>query len=51
VHQAKQPLLVVGHDKSRATPTPARTMKAIDKATGMLIGACENADLVILALP
>ena len=51
LHQAKQPLLVVGHDKEPGHANSARDMKAIDKSDWNLIGACENADLVILALP
>jgi prephenate dehydrogenase len=51
LHQSKQPLLVVGHDKEPGHANTARTMKAIDKSDWNLIGACENADLVILALP
>jgi prephenate dehydrogenase len=51
LHQAKQPLLVVGHDKEPSHANTARTMKAIDKSDWNLIGACENADLVILSIP
>ncbi len=51
LHQAKQPLLVVGHDKEPGHANTARAMKAIDKSDWNLIGACENADLVILAPP
>jgi prephenate dehydrogenase len=51
LHQAKQPLLVVGHDKEPGRANTARTMKAIDKSDWNLIGACENADLLILAIP
>ncbi len=51
LHQSKQPLVVVGHDKEPGHANTARTMKAIDKSDWNLVGACENADLVILALP
>ena len=51
LHQTKQPLLVVGHDKEPGHANTARTMKAIDKSDWNLISACENADLVILATP
>ncbi len=51
LRQSKQPIFVVGHDKKPDHTGAARRMKAIDKADWNLISACENADLVILAIP
>ena len=51
LHQTKQPLFIVGHDKESGHASMAQRMKAIDKSEWNLISACEDADLVILAIP
>jgi len=51
LHRAAQPLEIVGHDKNIEHAGAARRMKAIDRGDWNLINACENADLIILALP
>ncbi len=51
LHQADQPLYIVGHDKESKHAAAAQRMQAVDKTDWNLIGACENADLVILAIP
>jgi prephenate dehydrogenase len=51
LRQAEQSLLVVGHDKDAERAGAARRLKAVDKTEWNLIAACENADLVILAIP
>lgn len=51
LHRAAQPLEIVGHDKNIEHAGAARKMKAIDRSDWNLINACENADLIILALP
>jgi prephenate dehydrogenase len=51
LHQTGQPLFIVGHDKQAAHADAARRMKAVDKTDWNLINACQNADLVILAIP
>jgi prephenate dehydrogenase len=51
LHQATQPLLIVGHDKDSKNASLAQKMKAVDRTDWNLINACERADLVILALP
>ncbi|MCS7259382.1 MAG: prephenate dehydrogenase/arogenate dehydrogenase family protein [Anaerolineae bacterium] len=51
LHRVAQPLEIVGHDKNADHVGIARKMKAIDRSDWNLINACENADLIILALP
>lgn len=51
LHQMQELPYVVGHDKELPHANAARRLKAIDKADWNLISACENADIVILALP
>jgi len=51
LRQAKQPIFIVGHDKERDHAGTAKRLNAIDKAEWNLINACENADLIILAIP
>lgn len=51
LHRAAQSLEIVGHDKNMEHAGVARKMKAIDRSDWNLINACENADLIILALP
>ncbi|UCC85531.1 MAG: prephenate dehydrogenase/arogenate dehydrogenase family protein [Anaerolineales bacterium] len=51
LREAEQSLLVVGHDKDVSHANAARKLKAVDKTDWNLIGACEGADLVILAIP
>jgi prephenate dehydrogenase len=51
LHRAAQPIEIVGHDKNLEHAGIARKMKAIDRSDWNLISACENADLIILALP
>jgi len=51
LHQSEQPFLIVGHDKDIGRANAARRLKAVDKTEWNLITACENADVVILAIP
>lgn len=51
LRQSQAAALVVGHDKDSAVSARAKKLEAVDKTDWMLIPACENADLVILALP
>ena len=51
LHQAAQPLLVVGHDKQPNNAGAARKLKAVDRTDWNLPNACENADVIVLALP
>jgi prephenate dehydrogenase len=51
LHQATQPLAIVGHDKDAGNAGTARKMKAVDRTDWNLINACEDADLVILSIP
>ncbi|NOX60594.1 MAG: prephenate dehydrogenase/arogenate dehydrogenase family protein [Chloroflexi bacterium] len=43
--------LIVGHDKQREASKRAREAGAVDKDHWNLIAACENADMVVLAIP
>jgi prephenate dehydrogenase len=51
LHQAEAAIHVVGHDKDADHAGTARRLKAVDKTDWNLIGACEDADIVVLALP
>jgi prephenate dehydrogenase len=51
LRQSEQSLYIVGHDKEPKHAAAALRMKAVDKTDWNLIGACENADLIILATP
>jgi prephenate dehydrogenase len=51
LRQPEQSLYIVGHDKEPKHAAVALRMKAVDKTDWNLIGACENADLIILAIP
>lgn len=49
--ETEQSLFIVGHDKEPKHASAARKLGAVDKTDWNLIGACEQADIVILALP
>lgn len=49
--QEKREFEIVGHDKESKAAALAKKMRAVDKTDWNLLGACEGADLVILALP
>ncbi|MGQ9502628.1 MAG: prephenate dehydrogenase [Anaerolineae bacterium] len=51
LRRAAQPLEIIGHDRNIEHAGVARKMKAIDRSDWNLINACENADLIVLALP
>jgi prephenate dehydrogenase len=53
LHQTEleQPVVIVGHDKEPAHVRAAKRLEAIDKSDWNLIGACEKADIIILAIP
>jgi prephenate dehydrogenase len=51
LRQAESSLYIVGHDKESDHAGTARRLKAVDKTDWNLVGACENADIVILAIP
>ena len=51
LHAAEAPVFFVGHDKRPENAGLARKKKAVDKVDWNLIGACEAADMVILAIP
>ena len=51
LQQTETPLRIVGHDKETDHAATARKLKAVEKTDWNLIGACEGADVVILAIP
>jgi prephenate dehydrogenase len=51
LQHVETPLYVVGHDKETDHAATARKLKAVAKTDWNLIGACEDADVVILAIP
>jgi prephenate dehydrogenase len=42
---------IVGHDKNQANTQRAEKLKAIDRSSWNLPAACENAQLIVLAIP
>ncbi|MGC9335749.1 MAG: prephenate dehydrogenase [Anaerolineae bacterium] len=51
LRQAEAASLIVGHDRDRLVSNEAKKLGAVDKVHWNLISACEDADLVILAIP
>ena len=51
LHRAAEPVHIVGHDKNSKHAGAAQKMNAVHKTDWNLISACENADLIVLALP
>ena len=51
LRQSEEPLSIVGHDKDPRHAGTAKKLNAVDKTDWNLIGACETADIVILAIP
>ena len=51
LRQAEAASVVVGHDRDRVVGNQAKKLGAVDKVHWNLISACEDADLVILAMP
>ena len=51
LHQAKADFVVVGHDRERGAASQARKIGAVDKTDWNLVSACEDADLIVIAIP
>jgi prephenate dehydrogenase len=51
LRQAEAASVIVGHDRDRVVSNEAKKLGAVDKVHWNLISACEDADLVILAIP
>ncbi|MCL7454770.1 MAG: prephenate dehydrogenase [Anaerolineae bacterium] len=51
LRQAEATSVIVGHDRDRMAGNEAKKLGAVDKVHWNLISACEDADLVILAIP
>jgi len=51
LRQQGRPIRIIGHDRDPARGKQARQLGAIDRAEWNLLRACEEADIVILALP
>jgi len=51
LHKAEGDFEVVGHDQERSVATQARKIGAVDRIHWNLISACEDADLIVMAIP
>lgn len=51
LHQAEGDFEVVGHDRERNVATQAQKIGAVDRIHWNLISACEDADLIVMAIP
>jgi prephenate dehydrogenase len=51
LHKAKAEFEVVGHDRNRAAAGQAKKIGSVDKTNWNLISTCEDADLIVLAIP
>ncbi len=51
LHQTEGDFEVVGHDRERGTANQAKKIGAVDKTDWNLISACEDADLIVVAIP
>ena len=51
LHQADADLEIVGHDRERGAANQAKKIGAVDKTDWNLVSACEDADLIALAIP
>ena len=49
--ELEQEFTIMGHDRDHTAMTRASKMGAVDKTHWNLISACENADMIILAIP
>ena len=51
LHQAEVDFEVVGHDRERGAANRAKKIGAVDKTDWNLVSACEDADLIVIAIP
>ena len=51
LHQSEADFEIVGHDRERGTANRAKKIGAVDKTNWNLISACEEADLIVIAIP
>ncbi len=51
LRQAEVDLEIVGHDRERAAANQARKIGAVDKTDWNLVSTCEDADLIVIAIP
>jgi len=51
LHQAGSDFEVLGHDRERNAAAQARKIGAVDKTDWNLISACEDADMIVIAIP
>ena len=51
LRQADVDFEVVGHDRERGAANRAKKIGAVDKTDWNLVSACEDADLIVLAIP
>jgi len=51
LRQAEAAASIIGHDKDPAASKQARKLGAVDKTDWNLVSACEESDLIVLAIP
>jgi prephenate dehydrogenase len=51
LHEAEVDLEIVGHDRERGVANQAKKIGAVDRTDWNLVSACEDADLIVLAIP
>jgi len=51
LRQAEADFELVGHDRERGTANQAKKIGVVDKTNWNLISACEEADLIVIAIP
>jgi len=51
LHQAEADFEVIGHDRERGAANQAKKIGAVDKTDWNLVSACEDADLIVIAVP
>jgi prephenate dehydrogenase len=51
LRQAEADFVIVGHDRERAAANQAKKIGAVDKTDWNLVSACEDADLIVIAIP
>ncbi len=51
LHQAEADFEIVGHDRERGAANQAKKIGAVDKTDWNLVSACEDADLIVIAIP
>lgn len=51
LHQTEADFEIVGHDRERSAANQAKKIGAVDETDWNLVSACEDADLIVVAIP